>query len=89
MSGDLNGKQNMRGHFERIENQLDNIKDELAHAVRDLTAAVNRLSDKMEGLEEVWQGSMPVKVVAWMFAILVLALAGVQGVEYLFKAVLH
>lgn len=78
----------MRGHFAKIEGQLDDIRDELSGSVRQLTAAVNRLCDKMEALERMWQGSIPIKMVAYMFGILVLAIAGVQGVQYFFKGML-
>lgn len=71
------------GVYERlgkIDQNVDEMKIDFVIAVKDLTTAINGLSLKIEAVKD----SIPIKVVAWMFGILVIALIGVQGTQWLF-----
>jgi len=81
--------------LEVIEQDVKDIKDDLATAVNLLTSAVgaqtkaleahttavNNLSYKFDTFINVAQNSLPIKAVFWLLGIIVLALVGVEGVK--------
>ena len=81
--------------LEIIENDVKDIRDDLATAVNLLTSAVNaqtkaleahttavnNLSYKFDTFIHVAQNSLPIKAVFWLLLIIVLALVGVEGVK--------
>lgn len=71
--------------FDRLDHEIQDLRDDLATSVRELTTAVTRLADKVDAFALVASTSVPIKIIFWMFGILVLALAGVEGVQALFK----
>jgi K+-sensing histidine kinase KdpD len=98
------------GRFNRIEDQLGDIKDNLAMAVAGLTEAIKETShqskeshqDVQEVVRElaaavqalnqhftiyinIAQNAIPIKAVMWMFLILVLTMAGIEGLKLIPK----
>ena len=77
----------MNGHYKeqlnRIQADVNEIKDDLSHSIDKLTEAVHGLTGKFDAWMRVAEQSIPIKAVFWMFLIMVLALVGVEGVKYL------
>jgi len=96
--------------FDQIEEQLLDLKDNLAMAVAGLSEAIREssmqskeshkevlgvvtaLTDAVKSLNHhfsiyinVAQNAIPVKAVMWMFGILVLTMAGIEGLKLLPK----
>lgn len=80
----------------KIESDVGEIKDDLSKSIDKLTNAVEKLTvqvdtlninfrDKVEDFIKIIAKMIPLKVVAMMFGILVLALAGIEGVDWFFK----
>lgn len=53
--------------------------------IRQLAVAVNHLTERMEDFMRYSKNSMDIKIVAWMFMILVLTIVGVEGSKFLFN----
>lgn len=53
--------------------------------IRELAVAVNHLTERMEDFMKYSKNSIDVKIVAWMFMILVLTIIGVEGSKFLFN----
>lgn len=77
-----------------LQSSVDQMKDEqdsisgvlsgLTSAINNLALIVTNLGNKIDSVRD----AIPIKVVAWMFVILVLTIAGIQGLDWLFKVYL-
>jgi hypothetical protein len=76
-------KEGILRELHSIQKGVDDIKDDLAHSIDKLTVAVNTLTNQFSQFIRVAENSIPVRAVMWMFGILVLAMIGVEGVQYL------
>ena len=74
--------------IETIKTDVREIKDDLSHSIDGLTVAVKELTSKFDNWIHVAENQIPIKAVMAMFVILVLALAGVEGIDWLFKSYL-
>lgn len=64
-----------------IENDVKEIKEDLPHAISQLTTSVNNLTGKLDTFMHVAERSVPIRAVFWLMAIMVLGLVGVEGVK--------
>lgn len=78
----------LKSHLTKIEGSLSEIRDDLASAVKDLTRAVDNLTQRIDTIATMWEKSIPLRVVTFMFGILVLTMVGVEGAQWMFKAYL-
>lgn len=102
MTGEHNGTNGLyKIRFDKIDKELDEIKDHLAEAIMKLstsldtstrnlvetqsklTATIDGLSSNLKLFMDIAQNSIPIKAVFWMFLILVLTIAGVEGIKHL------
>jgi len=82
MAGDSNGIYN---ELKLIKSGVNEIKDDLSHSIDKLAASVDGLTNEFRNFIRIAENSIPVKAVYMMFLILVLALVGVEGADWLFK----
>lgn len=85
----------IRDDISTIRKDVSEMKDDLASAVKDLHVSIHDLTQSITRLTDRWDvfsnsilNSIPIRAVMAMFGILVLALVGVQGAEWLFKSYL-
>lgn len=75
--------------LDKIESDVSEIKDDLAHAIEGLTAAVTGLSSKFDAWVRVAENVVPIRFVLWILAgvliLVVLLFAGVEGIRALLK----
>lgn len=83
MSGESNGI--MKQEIHNIASDVKEIKDDLGGSVDRLTSSIDRLSDRFDDFMRVAENSIPIRAVFLMFVILVLALVGVEGAQFIFK----
>jgi len=83
-----NGITKLAERFGKVEQDIEDIKDDLTGAVKELSNAVNTLNTKFEGFITIAANSIPIKAVIWMFMTLVLSMVGVQGAKWLFEVYL-
>lgn len=76
-----NGHIDHSQRFERMEAKIDALEGELGSALKGLTTAITQLANKIDSVRD----AVPLKVVAWMFMILVLTVSGLEGVKVLGK----
>lgn len=76
-----------REQLRKIEAGLDQIKDDLSHSVDKLALSVDALTHRIDAAMRIAETVIPIKVVFWMWAIMLVGLVGVEGVKYL--ATLH
>lgn len=76
--------------FNKIDDDLADIRDHLAKTLQQTNESIDRLSKSIDKLNLSFdafllfaQNNIPVKVVFWMFLILVLTIAGVEGIKHL------
>lgn len=74
--------------LQEIKNDVNEIKDHLASSVLQLADAVNNLSARFDLFMRIAENAIPIKAVFLMFLILILALIGVEGADWLFKTYL-
>lgn len=71
---------------------LEEVKQKLSEDRKDLSqlpAAINNLSSSIHEFKKLFSKAVPIDIVAWMFMILVLALSGVEAVQWIFKSFLN
>lgn len=83
-----NGVTKLAERFTKVEHDIEEIKDDLTGAVKELTNAVNTLNTKFESFIVIAANSIPIKAVLWMFMTLVLSMVGVEGARWLFEVFL-
>ena len=83
MAQEVNGL--IHKKLDLIENDVREIRDDLATAINGLTEAVNTLSQRFDAFLNIAQNSIPIKAVFWLMAIMVLGLVGIEGVKALPK----
>ena len=66
-----------------IQRDVRLIRDNLAVAVNELSENVGGLTVQMKLLISTLEKTIPIKAVAWMFALVALGILGVKGVEAL------
>ena len=71
--------------FDHLDKEAGAMKDDLAKAIKDLTAALNTLNIQFSTFINVAQSAIPIKAVFWMFFILVLTIGGIEGIKHLPK----
>lgn len=79
------------GYFkelQQIKQGVDEIRDDLSHSIDKLSMSVDLLTGEFRNFIRVAENSIPIKAVFLMFGILVLALVGVEGADWLFKSYL-
>ena len=76
-----NGHLNHDERFMHLEAKIESLEDKLGDAIKQLTTAILQLTNKIDSVRD----AVPLKVVGWMFAILVLTIAGLEGVKVLSK----
>ncbi len=67
----------------KLSTTLDTSTRNLAETQNKLTDTIQRLSDNLKMFMDIAQSSIPIKAVFWMFLILVLTIAGVEGIKHL------
>lgn len=80
-----NGAYKFNERFDKIDREMVEMKDDLASAIRELTEAVKTLNIHFTTFITVAQTAIPIKAVFWMFFILVLTIAGIEGIKLLPK----
>lgn len=71
-----------------IHDGVTEIKDDLSHSIDKLSVSVDSLTKEFSNFIRVAEHSVPIKAVYMMFLVLVLALVGVEGADWLFKSYL-
>lgn len=74
--------------IEDIKRDVGEIKDHLAESVLELASAVNGLSSRFDLFMRIAENAIPIKAVFLMFMVLILAIVGVEGADWLFKTYL-
>lgn len=76
---------NKNGSFDQVSEELEDVKHSLTDSIEGLSSAIRMLSTKIDTLVTMYQHAVPIKVVWWMFIILLASLLGVEGIKEVFK----
>lgn len=85
----------MNERFDRVDKELNDLRDDLADAVRSLTnavlsqadatkntnAAITRLADRFDLLMQATKETIPIRMVFIMFVIVILCIGGVEAIK--------
>lgn len=63
--------------FTKLEAKFEALESRLGTSINQLTNAILQLTNKIDSVRD----AVPLKVVGWMFAILVLSIAGIEGIR--------
>jgi hypothetical protein len=72
---------NYKAHLIKIEGSLEDLRDDLAHAVKDLTRAVQGLTQQIS----MWDRAVPIKLVIIMFGVVVATVGSIEAIKAFIK----
>lgn len=69
-----------------IRSDIGDLKDSIEHLVNSIHILAEGVQDFKKFTERFFEKSVPLKIVVYMFGILLVSHAGVEGVRWLFKS---
>lgn len=76
----------LNGHYHRLaalESRFDSVEQRLVDSIVMLSGTINRLGDRIDQSRKSFENAVHIRIVFYIFGLVFLLIAGIQGLKWL------